>query len=142
MCLSFQVTETFLCIESLLKKSLQNIFSYHMDLTLSSIREIRLSKQIDQFAVPRTKTARVKSQHDYPMNIFPKFNSIYSLEYSVPATQIIRVIICHISELFVVVICKISDAPTTTNKVVIANIHWALYCLSNTVQAIYLYYFT
>lgn len=70
-----------------------------MDLTLSSIREIRLSKQIDQFSVPRTKIARVKSQRDYPMNISPKFNSIYSLEYSVPATQIIRVIICLISEL-------------------------------------------
>lgn len=58
----------------------------------------------------------MKSQCDNSINIFPKFNSIYSLERSALTTQIMRVIICHIFELSVVKCNKISDAHTINSE--------------------------
>lgn len=94
LCLSFQVRETFLLIlwsESLSKKSLQGMFSYHMNLNLSSIRQIRLSKQTDKFAVLRTNNyKRVISECDYPHSIFaPNFapNSMVYIHWNMVYQQ-------------------------------------------------------
>ena len=93
MCLSFQIGmatfQKILLSEPLLEKSPQNIFiviSYSL-LHISSTREIDFSNKL--FLVARaTNCRRLKSQSEYFINIFPKFNIIYSLEHSTLTAQI------------------------------------------------------